>query len=107
MHSTECKRRQIEWERKNEEPQRRLTGKQTFTPPELVPPLVRPPKSKHTSAPFIGQAIDLDEPRQSVTEPTPVDQTVKRPAEQDAEDLRADSISLVATKGPHWYDTAT
>ena len=36
-----------------------------------------------------------------------VDQTAKRVAEQDAEDLRSDSVSLVATKGPPWYDTAT
>ena len=107
MHSTECKRRQLEWERKNEEPQRRLTGKQTFTPPELVPPLVRPPRPQGVSGSSTDQAIDLDEPRQPMAEPMTVDQTVKRTAEQDVEDLRADSISLVATKGPPWYDTAT
>ena len=27
--------------------------------------------------------------------------------EQDAEDLCADSVSLVATKGPPWYDAMT
>ena len=90
MHSTECKRHQIDWERKNEEPQRRLTGKQTFTPPELVPPLERPPRPQSISGPSNDQAIDLDEPRQPVVEPMTVDQTVKRTAEQDVEDLCAD-----------------
>ena len=57
VHAVECKRRQQEWERKNEESQ--------------------------------------------------YHQTVKQTAKQDAEDLRSDSISLIAAQGPLWYDTAT